>query len=150
MNLRSPVVPRDAEGVLRVYCPTPRTSTTRETAGSEIAPQNCMAVLGRIYTGPILHCHYLGQTNGSLREMMARLVSARCDLILVEDLGRLSRNPCHLMQFAENCVDSRSRLIAWNDEFDTATDDWFASLALRTLRMETFRAIRRRRARPRT
>jgi DNA invertase Pin-like site-specific DNA recombinase len=54
----------------------------------------------------------------------ARLVESRLfDLVLSEDLARIFRR-MHAYLFCETCVDNGTRLIAINDNVDTAKGDW--------------------------
>lgn len=73
--------------------------------------------------------------------------SGRFDLVLVEDLGRICRR-VHAFLFAEACEDQKTRLIAINDNVDTAVDGWrlnsfFAVLRHEIYNTDTSKRIRR-------
>jgi site-specific DNA recombinase len=56
-------------------------------------------------------------------ELSALVESRRFDLVLSEDLGRIFRR-MHAYLFCEACEDAGTRLVAINDNVDTATGAW--------------------------
>ncbi len=58
-------------------------------------------------------------TRGELARSMAMVKSDQCDLIIMEDLGRLMRR-LQVLNFLELCDDYNTRMIAINDKLDTA------------------------------
>lgn len=70
-----------------------------------------------------------GSGSGELlgRDEYERLIDAvetrRFDLVLAEDLGRVVRR-IHAVLFCEHCVDKETRMIALNDNIDTARPGW--------------------------
>lgn len=57
------------------------------------------------------------------RELTQLVETDQFDLVLTEDLGRILRR-VHAHLFAELCVDFDTRLIARNDNIDTAQPGW--------------------------
>jgi DNA invertase Pin-like site-specific DNA recombinase len=69
------------------------------------------------------------------------------DLVIAEDLGRIFRR-AHALIFCELCEDTGTRLIALNDQVDTAQDNWrvlagFASMRHELYNADTAKRIRR-------
>lgn len=106
--------------------------------------------------------HYEGQfvvkvlaTQGSgerldrkeLRRLGKLIRSQKVDLVIAEDLGRIARR-MQASGFCELCEDHGVRLIALNDNIDTAQEDWrmssfFASFRHEQYNRDTARRIRR-------
>ena len=67
------------------------------------------------------------------------VVTGRFDLVLVEDLGRISRR-FHSQIFCELCEDCDTRLVAINDGIDTQDENWRLSASFATIRHELYNA----------
>src|SRR5262245_45227791 len=65
--------------------------------------------------------------------------TGKFDLVITEDLGRIARRT-HVVQFCEHCEDHNTRLIALNDQIDTAQDNWHAIAGFASLRHEMYNA----------
>jgi len=81
------------------------------------------------------------------RQARAAVESGRVDLVIAEDLGRNFRR-VHAQLFCELCEDYETRLIALNDQVDTAQDNWrimagFASMRHEMYNADTAKRIRR-------
>ena len=63
--------------------------------------------------------------------------SRRYDLIITEDLGRIYRR-IEALNFCEFCADFDTRLVAINDQVDTAQDNWRLSAFFGVLRHEAY------------
>jgi site-specific DNA recombinase len=74
---------------------------------------------------------------GELAEIGVRLGSRRCDLLITEDLGRITRRH-HAISICEDAEDGGTRLIALNDHVDTARCEWRTSATFATLRHEQY------------
>ena len=77
----------------------------------------------------------------------AAVESGRYDLVIAEDLGRIFRR-VHAQLFCELCEDYETRLIALNDQVDTAQDNWrvlagFANMRHEMYNVDTSKRIRR-------
>ena len=105
------------------------------------------------YPGPVEFTVIQGRGSGEtlvrqdLNDAEAAVESAKFDLVVVEDLGRICRRN-RAIDFCELCEDAGTRLIAINDAIDTARDDWrlnafFASLKHESGNKDTARRIRR-------
>ncbi|MFO0878157.1 MAG: recombinase family protein [Gemmataceae bacterium] len=69
----------------------------------------------------------------------AEVESGRFDLVIAEDLGRIFRR-AHAHLFCELCEDHGTRLIALNDQVDTAQDNWRVLAGFATMRHEMYNA----------
>jgi len=105
------------------------------------------------YEGPIQCVHIQGRGSGEfldrveLIEAESVVESGRFDLVIVEDIGRICRRN-RAVDFCELCEDMDTRLIAINDNIDTANDDWrmnafFASFKHESGNKDTAKRIRR-------
>lgn len=96
--------------------------------------------LRQIYKGPFDLTKLGEQASGMLVdrptivEAMQRIEDGEFDLVMVEDLSRVYRNPARQYSFVQNCVDQETRFIALNDSIDTADENWELSLSIATLR----------------
>jgi site-specific DNA recombinase len=82
-----------------------------------------------------------------LRQAEELVESGRQDLVLAEDLGRISRR-IYAASFCELCEDFNTRLVAINDHVDTAKEDWrlhsfFATFRHESYNRDTAKRIRR-------
>lgn len=68
------------------------------------------------------------------------------DLVLTEDLGRICRRG-HAHVFCENAIDERTRVIAINDNVDTADEGWELSSYFAVIRHEAYNKDTSRRIR---
>lgn len=81
------------------------------------------------------------------RQARAAVESGQFDLVIAEDLGRIFRR-VHAQLFCELCEDYGTRLIALNDQVDTANDNWrvlagFANMRHEMYNVDTSKRIRR-------
>ncbi|PHR90016.1 MAG: hypothetical protein COA78_35480 [Blastopirellula sp.] len=96
--------------------------------------------LADVYKGPI-ETYYLGeQVSGYVADRPTILEAVRLmntgtiDVVISEDLSRVSRNPAHQHSFVQDCVDAKTRLICIADGLDTADDNWEMMLSTAALR----------------
>ncbi len=85
--------------------------------------------------------------SAELAALADHIASGRIDLVLTEDLGRITRR-VHAIVVCEDCQDAGVRLIAINDNVDTACEGWrmssmFASLRHESYNVDTGKRIRR-------
>jgi len=73
------------------------------------------------------------------RQARAAVESGRVDLVIAEDLGRIFRR-IHAQLFCELCEDYETRLIALNDQVDTAQDNWRIMAGFASMRHEMYNA----------
>jgi DNA invertase Pin-like site-specific DNA recombinase len=69
----------------------------------------------------------------------AEVETARYDLVIAEDLGRIFRR-VHAQLFCELCEDYDTRLIAINDQVDTAQENWRVLAGFANMRHEMYNA----------
>lgn len=81
-----------------------------------------------------------------LKRLRRLIRQDKVDLVLAEDLGRIVRR-VHALLICEECEDHQTRLIAINDNIDTARPDWRLSSMFASLRHETYNADTARRIR---
>ena len=109
--------------------------------------------LDRNYDGPYELTMIASQGSGEYLERAELLrayelvESGQFDLVLTEDLGRICRR-IQVIDFCETCEDVETRLIALNDNVDTAPDDWrlnsfFAAMRHEAYNRDTGKRIRR-------
>ncbi|WP_010583092.1 recombinase family protein [Schlesneria paludicola] len=72
-----------------------------------------------------------------LFELIELIESGEWDVVICEDLGRICRRN-YAIQICEMCEDSGTRLIAINDNVDTAKDDWMQNSYFATMRHESY------------
>lgn len=82
--------------------------------------------LRRMYDGPI-EIRRLGERASGLlvgrptiREALALIATGDWDLLLVENLSRIYRSPRFAYGFLQDCIDAGTRVIALDDNLDTA------------------------------
>src|SRR6476620_11412329 len=81
--------------------------------------------LDRAYKGPLEVRHLGERASGMLadrptiREAQALIDTGEWDLVLVEELSRIYRNPRFAYRFVQDCVDAGTRVIAIGDNLDT-------------------------------
>lgn len=109
--------------------------------------------LRRNYDGPI-NVKRLGERASgmladrpTMREAQEIIDSGECDVVIVEELSRLYRNPGFAYRFVQDCVDCGVRVIAIGDNLDTADENWEATMSVATLRHSMHIPDTRRRVR---
>jgi DNA invertase Pin-like site-specific DNA recombinase len=135
-----PLVPRREGEPLRVLI-VGRISTVHQREESiEASFAYVEDRLRDIYKGPIIIRH-LGERasgmlaeRGTIREAEDLIGAGEVDLVIAEDLGRIFRNPRHQMNFVQDCVDAKVRLICLADNLDTADENWELMLGTAGLR----------------
>lgn len=96
--------------------------------------------LARVHKGPIHITRFGEQVSGmiadrqSIRDTEDLVEAGMVDVVMVEDLGRLYRNPRHQLAFVQDCVDAEVRFISVHDNLDTADENWNASLLFASVR----------------
>ena len=71
------------------------------------------------------------------RQAIEMVESEKFDLVIAEDLGRISRR-IHAQLFCELCEDTNTRLVAINDSVDTGRENWRMSASFATIRHEFY------------
>lgn len=137
-----PLEPSRPDGVLRVVVlgrkskPNPE----NENESIEASMESAEAHLGRIYDGPVEFTRLGEQVSGmvvdraTIRQVEDMRDAKEMDLILTEDIGRVFRNPRHIMAFVQDCVDADMRLIAVADNLDTGDEGWETALVIAAAR----------------
>jgi hypothetical protein len=140
MILSKPLVPKSADGVLRVLLPGRVSTPMQDLANIDATQHDSETWLRSVYKGPI-EFHRVGeQASGWLvnRPSMAFandfIKSGLCDLVLVDEYREIYRNPKLQWEFIQDCEDYETRLIARRDGIDTANEDWEYPMHLACLR----------------
>lgn len=112
----------------------------RQRIEDEYAGPNELTMIASIGSGEILD-------REELMEAEAAIATGKFDLVIAEDLGRIMRRVQALL-FCELCEDVGTRLIALNDDVDTAREGWrlnafFASFRHEMYNADTAKRIRR-------
>lgn len=128
-SLNPPLQPRTGN-TLRVLIMTRISTENQDRLSLDDQAEKCRAYMHAHHPGPIEIVRYLTcQASG---ECVARpdldaaqeLIQARAvDLVIAEDLGRIMRR-MEVFRFCEMCEDYDIRLIAINDNVDTASGNW--------------------------
>jgi len=129
MNHFEPLVPRHADGVLRVILPgrISQPSQDEESIGSQ--QLDAEQWLRRVHKDKPVKLTPLGeQASGwladraTMRQAMAIIKVGECDLVLVGELREIYRNPGFQWKFVFDCLDNDTRFIAVHDCIDTADE----------------------------
>src|SRR5262249_824577 len=139
-----PLVPKNPDGPLKVIV-LGRLSKAKATDDqTKTTIESSMVVakeyLQNVYKGPTqVHC--LGEKisgmiadRATIRETQDLVDTGAIDLVLVEEMSRLSRNPSHMYSFVQGMVDRDTRFIAVADSLDTGDENWETLLGVSTLR----------------
>ena len=100
--------------------------TATENQEIEHSLKNAEDYLRRVHDGPVEIRKLDERASGmvfdrpTIREAQALIGTRYWDLVLVENLARICRNPRFLYQFIEDCTDAGTRVIAIEDNVDTA------------------------------
>jgi DNA invertase Pin-like site-specific DNA recombinase len=154
MLVSKPLVPKNANGPLRVLI-VGRISTIHQNVQNIDASYRYVeGFLKHQYTGP-LEIKHLGEQASGMRTDRATIIEAEeeiatrtWDLVITEDLSRFYRNPRHQYAFVQDAVDNDTRVICIGDNLDTADDNWEVSMMTATVRHglhipDTRRRVRR-------
>lgn len=136
------LTPRDGR-ILRVIV-VARISTEHQDVRSlddQIAL--CKESVERIYKSPVdwtlIKSRGSGEALDRLEylELCEKIDARKYDLVIAEDMGRICRR-VHSLLTAEACEDAETRLIALNDNVDTADESWKTLAMFSALRHETY------------
>jgi DNA invertase Pin-like site-specific DNA recombinase len=135
-----PLVPGIPGQPLRVLI-IGRISTPHQTEESvEASYEYVKKFLGQNYEGEVSITCLGEQKSGmvadrrTIREAEDLIAGGKIDVLIVEDVGRIYRDPRHLIAFVNDTVDAGVRLIAINDTLDTANEDWEVVLTIAMVR----------------
>lgn len=130
MRLTIPLSTRSPAGALRVVL-LGRVASPEQASDVIEAQFRRLEMLVRTnWFGPIQITKFGEHASGMLADrptmnLVKEMVSAdEVDVILSEDLARISRNPRHLRAFLQVAVDSGVRVICPADAHDTADETW--------------------------
>lgn len=151
MMLQVPLVPRMADGILRVILPG-RISTPHQDMEAIATTQADMAQwLKHSYSGPTEIMQVGEQASGwlvdrkSMRKVEAAIQNGECDLVLVREVREIYRNPELIWRFIHKCLDNDVRVICVWDYIDTAVEGWETPASTAVLRASMARPETRKR-----
>jgi len=130
MMIENALIPKNADGVLRVIIPGRISTSHQDVKSIEASQQDNEAWLRSVYPGLVEIRRVGEQASGWLVDLpsmelaKALIESDQCDLVLMGELRELFRNPGLVWAFIHNCIDNDTRLIAVWDGLDTASDGW--------------------------
>ena len=130
MMIENALIPKNADGVLRVIIPGRISTSHQDVKSIEASQQDNEAWLRSVYPGLVEIRRVGEQASGwlvdrpSMELAKALIESDQCDLVLMGELRELFRNPGLVWAFIHNCIDNDTRLIAVWDGLDTASDGW--------------------------
>jgi site-specific DNA recombinase len=143
-SLQPPLSPRDGDtiwvlGIARISGPNQdvlsladQEALYRRWLDEHIGPGYHLVMIAGRGSGEILD-------REESRRARASVESSRFDLVIAEDLGRIFRR-VHAQLFCELCEDYGTRLIALNDQVDTAHDNWRVLAGFANMRHEMYNA----------
>jgi len=155
MMLCTPLIPKAADGVLRVILPGRISTPGQDERNIESTQEEAEQWLRQVFSGPI-EIRRLGErASGWLVDrdtmVVARelIISGWPDVVLATEIREIYRNPAEQWKFAFECVDNDVRLILLHDYVDTADEDWINNFFTASLRAgmtvpETRRRVRRK------
>jgi site-specific DNA recombinase len=140
MNLSTPLVPRGADGVLRVIIPGRISKPSQDPESIDSQHEDAEGWLRRVYTGP-LDPRVLGeQASGwladrdTMREAKALVESGEWDAVVATELREIYRNPAFHWEFVQLCLDHKVRVILIADNVDTADENWEIMMYVASMR----------------
>ena len=117
--LQTPIIPNDLDGPLPVMAVVRSADDARD-----IGPQRSRleSYVRREYDWPIEFKFVVSSQFGSVdfTELIELLDGGDWDVLILEDVSRLSRRCDELMDLVNMCAERNIRVIATNDGFDTA------------------------------
>lgn len=138
--LTIPLVPKNPNGPLKVILIGRVSTIHQDKENIEASFRYDLAFLHANYSG-ISEIKCMGEQASGMLAGRATIVEAcnlieseQWDLVLVEDLSRIFRNPRFQWAFLQDCVDHLTRVICIADNIDTADPNWEANAHTATLR----------------
>lgn len=124
------LVPRNADGVLRVLA-IGRTSSVHHSDESIDAYHRCVQeYLARIYQGP-LNLVFLDEqasgrnaTRATIVVAERRIATCRIDLVIAADLSRIVRDRRLQDSFLQQAINAGTRVVCLDDDFDNSNQQW--------------------------
>src|SRR5690242_16243298 len=115
-----PLTSKQPDGVLGVVAlgRKSKPNPLNENESIEASMEDAKKHLHNIYKGPVRITRLGEQISGMLvdratiRQAEDMVAAGEVDLVLVEDIGRLFRNPRHMWAFVQDLVDAEVRFIA--------------------------------------
>ena len=144
ISKENPLIPKNPGGPLKVIVigrlskPKPTEDETQRTIESSL--KSAQEYLAAIYKGAV-ECRCLGeQISGMVVERVAIMETyelvqtGEWDLVLVEELRCVYRNPRFQYAFVQNLVDLDQRFISVADNLDTGDENWETQMAVAAVR----------------
>jgi DNA invertase Pin-like site-specific DNA recombinase len=153
--LGQPLVPKNADGILRVIIPGRISTPQQDLEAIASQQEDAERWLRQVYTGPIEVRRLGEQASGMLaiRESMVEaeelINTGEQDLVLASELREIYRNPRFQWAFVQDCIDHDTRVICVADNIDTGDENWEVMMHAAALRHgmavpESRRRVRRK------
>lgn len=130
MILQHPLIPRNPDGILRVFIPGRISTPGQDVEAIATTQEDVEAWLAQVYRGETKVTRVSEQASGwladrkSMRKIQTAIEANECDLVVVREARELYRNPRFFWAFFQDCADDDVRVISVWDGVDTANDDW--------------------------
>jgi len=130
MRLTIPLSTRSPAGALRVVLLGRVASPERASDAIEAQFRRIEMLVRANWSGPIQITKLGEQASGmsvdrpTIKRAQEMIAAGEVDVILSEDLARISRNARHLWDFLQDADDAGVRVICPADAFDTAAAAW--------------------------
>lgn len=155
MNLCEPLIPKNADGILRVIIPARVSTTSQDIVSNDSQHAETERQLRDVYAGRMQIHRFGDQASGwqpnrpGMDDATQLIESGEWDLVIVGELRETYRNPRFVWAFVQNCVDNDTRFISIADGIDTADEEWenrmhVASFLAGMARPEARRRVRRK------
>lgn len=155
MRLAEPLRPKAADGILRVVVCARISKETQDPESNVAQQEDAERFVAREYAGPADVHRFSDQGSGwlavrpGISAAQAAIATGRVDVVLVNELREVYRNPRFAWAFVQDCLDHDARFISVTDNIDTADENWEQMMHLACLRHgmvvpETRRRVRRK------
>jgi DNA invertase Pin-like site-specific DNA recombinase len=140
VNLVQPLVPKNADGILRVLIPARISTPQQDFAAIASQQDDSDRWLKQAYAGQRDVRRFGEQASGmladrpSMVEVEELVATGEQDLVLVSELREIYRNPRFQWAFVQHCVDHDTRFISIADNIDTADPNWEIMMHAATMR----------------
>lgn len=149
-----PLVPKREDGVLWVLVIGRVSTIHQDIQNIDASYLYVERHLQQLWKGPMRIKHLGEQGSGMLTERATileatdEIATGRWDLVIMEDLSKVYRNPRWQYAFVQDAIDAETRVILIGDNIDTADDNWEVAMGTATLRHglhipDTRRRVRR-------
>jgi len=154
LGSKVPLMPKNSNGPLKVIILGRISTVFQDKENIPASYRFVEQFLRQIYDGATEIRHLGEQASGmiadraTIMEAEELVATGEWDLVIVEDLSRIYRNPRYQWVFVQDCVDRKTRVICIADNLDTADENWLTMMHVAAIRHgmaipDTRRRVRR-------